>query len=471
MRLRHITYLCLSLLFIFSCKDDTESVTYDQSKDAQIYSFSLAASFYKSEDSIARRQDSILFRAFTAARFAINQVTGTIYNPDSLPYGLKPRKVKLTLTFNEAYGGVSKFEIHVPDSADFYEWNSTDSVDFSKMPVLFRTVAPYSNVKEYKIDLRIHQIDPDTIVWQQMPDFEAEDGKQKVLTLNNTFYAYSLSGSSASLFTTSSANLLWENKALQNFPLSTIIESICIMGNSFFAITEEGDSYSSVDGISWEKQNNGENVLAIYGVLPSTKAEDDLLLVALKQSDGKNYYGTTKDLKTIDVIANVSSSPNDASIQAGFPVKGFSAITNYNRGGHYNLLIVNAGLNADGKDLNSTWLVRKSAEGLEMAPSVKNPFFAGKGTSAFLYNNYLYVLAKVSENGAVKNKLFYSKSWGEIWGAVPGKQATDPAMLVRSEQSVIVDDKNYIWIFGGISKDNAYLKDSWRGRLNKLNVN
>jgi hypothetical protein len=458
-------------LFIPSCDEVTENTIYDSSKDAQIYSFSVTASFYKNSDSTEaaiteRALDSLTSMNLSYARFVINQIDGVIYNVDSLPYGITPKKVKMSVTFNTT-SSISRFEIHVPDSASYYEWNQTDSVDFSKMPIFFRVTAPYGNIKDYRLDLRIHQTDPDTIAWQQLSDFEAADGEQKVLLHNNTFYAYSSDGSSVLLYTADKANpAIWTPHYLSS---PVLLESITVMNDMFFAVSQTGDSYTSADGIAWTKQNNGKTVQAIYGVIPGATPQDDVLLLAVQEADGKLYFGTTADLTSIDIIDKVSEFPNDPSIPAGFPVKGFTSATNSERN-RYKLLIVTAGADANNNDLSTTWLVKKTADGLELtASSYRDSGFKGAGLSAFLYDNSLYVFAPLEKDGAsAVNALYISKSWGDTWTAAPAKQQLPESMEKRAYPSIVVDNENYIWIFGGISETGTPLKDLWKGRLNRL---
>jgi hypothetical protein len=483
MNLRHLTCFCLSLLLVASCKDDvTETVTYDASKDAQIYSFSVAATFYKTSDTTdvgkaIRAKDSIDAARITAARFAIDQLRDVIYNTDSLPYGTTPQKVKMTVAFNSTYG-IGQFEIYVPDSAKYYVWNNSDSIDLSKMPVHFLVTAPqgFPYTKEYRLDLRIHQIDPDTIVWRQQPDFEVEGKAQKVLLHENTFYAYSTpdvpvsSAFYVSLYTADKTNPpTWTQQNLHGLPPNALLESITVMNGTFFAIDGGGSSYTSPDGIIWTKQTNAGNISAIYGVLPGTKEEDDVLLLAVKKSDGKLCFGATKDMVSIDIIDKVSAFPNDPSIQPVFPTSGFSSVTNYNRGLHYNLLMVTAGENNDGEELNTTWLIRKTADGLELTPSSRNSYFKGAGISTFLYDNGLYAFAPLErEDAPTVDALYYSRSWGDRWAKAPDKQQPGEVIPKRTRPSIVADNENYIWIFGGVSKNGVALKDVWKGRLNRL---
>ncbi|MDR1808973.1 MAG: DUF6242 domain-containing protein [Prevotella sp.] len=465
MNFRHLTGFCVGILLAASCADDvTEVVTYDASKDAQIYAFSVAATFYNSSDSTdagkaIRAKDSTDAANITAARFAIDQLRNIIYNPDSLPYGTTPKKVMMTVEYN-ATSGIGQFEIFVPDSAKYYIWNSSDSVDFSQMPVYFRLTAPNGyTTKDYRLDLRIHQIDPDTIIWQRQPDFETLSGKPNVLLHGNTFYAYSSNGLSTLLYTADKASLAWTPQSLQGLPSDLLLESITMMNNAFFAIDNTGNSYTSPDGVSWMQQTNGETVRAIYGVIPAY--QDSVLLLAIEKNDGKRYFGTTSDLTSIAPVDKVSAFPNDPAIQPSFPVKGFSSVTNYNRERqNYNLLIVTAGINNRGEELNTTWLIHKTAEGLEMTPSSRNSVFQGAGISTFLYDSNLYAFAPIG--------LCYSTTWGDRWTTAPDKQQSPEAMPQRTHQSVVADNENYIWIFGGISESGETLKDVWKGRLNRL---
>jgi hypothetical protein len=485
MNLRHLACFCLSLLLVASCKDEvTEVVTYDASKDAQIYTFSVATTFYNSSDTTdagkaIRAKDSIDAVKITAARFVIDQLRGAIYNPDSLPYSTAPQKVKMTVEFNSTYG-IGQFEIYVPDSAKYYVWNNSDSVDLSKMPVHFLITAPDGSTKKgYQLDLRIHRIDPDTIIWRQQPDFEVEGKVQKVLLHENTFYAYStpdVSISSAfyvSLYTADKTNsATWTLQNLQGLQPNALLESITLMNGTFFAIDDDGNSYTSPDGINWTEQTNEKNIGAIYGVIPGTSSQDDALLLAVKNSDGKLYFGATKDMVSIDIIDKVSAFPNDPSIQPAFPTSGFSSVTNYNRGLHYNLLMVTAGENNDDKDLNTIWLIRKTADDLELTPSSRNSYFKGAGISTFLYDNGLYAFAPLErEDAPAINALYCSKSWGDRWAKAPDKQQPGEAIPKRSRPSIVVDNENYIWIFGGVSESGVALKDVWKGRLNSLSAN
>ena len=71
-----------------------------------------------------------------------------------------------------------------------------------------------------------------------------------------------------------------------------------------------------------------------------------------------------------------------------------------------------------------------------------------------------------------KNVLYISeKGNGIAWNLADSLQALPSSFSYRTNASVIVDEKNYIWIFGGTSERQTELTDVWRGRLNRLAVN
>lgn len=467
MRLKYFMCLLISSLVIYSCNDDSEiNYTIGDYTDAQIYSFSVAATHQKVGDSIPRAQDSIRFLVFNKVKFSIDQVKGQIYNPDSLPYGLKLGKVKLTTTFNSTYGA-GKVEVITPDST--YEWNTTDSVDFSKMPIKLRVTSVTalntgsSETKEYDVKVLIHKIDPDVMSWSDMGSLPHAVGLQKVLLVNNEFYSYSVLSGTLSLYKSSASGLSWSSKALSVIPSNVELNSLTYFDGRFLAVSKTGGAYSSVNGESWTSLTNGKEITQIYGVLPGTTEDKDSLLVLVK--NGATYsYGTTKDLSVIVPVSYISGSPGNVAVKTGFPVSGFSSTTNYSRTKSTNMLILVGGVDKNNTELNTTWLIKKSADGVEMGVSSKNPLFAGEGMSLFPYNSKLYVLAN--------SKLYTSDSWGENWEAASVKQALPSSINERSHQSVVTDATNSLWIFGGVSTTitvpTTYFKDIWKGHLNAL---
>lgn len=462
MNIKYIVYLFFGILlpyWFISCDSGSSSYTYEsESKDAQIYSFS----FTGSPDTTAQKGDDKLFEIVNKTKFAINQVSDIIYNPDSMPYGTVLRnKVLPSLSFNPTYGA-GAVEITIPDSLSGFYWNKTDSVDFSKQPISFKvTSADGSNTKIYTIDIRIHRIDPDTITWQKMTSYPAAIGDSKtLLTDKNQFYTYSVRNNSISLYTTNKSAIDWESKPLSGLITADVLpESILLMNSVFYAIDSNGSTYKSNDGESWAKIENGKKLTSIIGIMPGVTRSDDALLVAI-EDDGKYYFGKTKDMASVETVTNLNGSSTNYEIPLNFPHRQSSALPSYSSDKNFRMLLLSGGIDKSGSDVSYTWIVRNVSEGLEVSPFTKNSLYKGAGLSNFFYDDKVYVLAD--------NQFYISETWGDLWYAAPNKQMPDPDMQIRSGQSLIVDAENNIWIFGGISENGTYLNDVWKGRLNKL---
>ena len=134
-------------LFLFSCMDSDE-IEYELSRDCQILSFSL------SNDSIPE---------LTGVTFAIDQLTGYIFNIDSLPYGTKlDEKVICKANLSSA---VMRCQVMQEAIGDTIDWNGEDSLDFSKPVKFVNTLWDGTTTKAYLAWVNIHQVEPDSMVW------------------------------------------------------------------------------------------------------------------------------------------------------------------------------------------------------------------------------------------------------------------------------------------------------------------
>lgn len=100
----------------------------------------------------------------SAYKFYIDQLTGEIYNPDSLPYGCDAAHVLTTVT--SKYSGT--IVLKATDSDDLSYYSSSDSIDFSTP----RAIRAYSNsglyYREYTVRVNVHQEEPDVMKWSQL---------------------------------------------------------------------------------------------------------------------------------------------------------------------------------------------------------------------------------------------------------------------------------------------------------------
>lgn len=98
--------------------------------------------------------------------FTINQVTGEVYNNDSLPYATDITRVVAEFVVN----GVASIYV---DSLDSYEHLlTTDSVDFTSPRKLRIYSEDAEYYKDYIVRINVHQVEPELMVWSKYPAVE-----------------------------------------------------------------------------------------------------------------------------------------------------------------------------------------------------------------------------------------------------------------------------------------------------------
>ncbi|MBK5720598.1 hypothetical protein JGH11_06910 [Dysgonomonas sp. Marseille-P4677] len=458
MKLKQITKLLFAIFIAYglsSCNSDsTDYTTTSASSDAQIYSFKLSAKPYTKEDTVN-------YPVMAKTRFSIDQFKASIYNTDSLPYKTSLRNVYVSLGFGSS--SPSKLQVIYSQPDSIADWNGTDSVDFSRIPKIRVIPANGSTADaiEYSIDLRIHKVDPDTLVWEEIKALEqpATIKRQKTLLVDNkTFYTFSIDSDNKLYLHTADKSTAYNSRvSINGLDAAKIkLESITYFNNHFYAVDSDKKAYvADKNGLNWSQKN--ENIINIVGVLPTTNPVNDVLLVVAEKSDG-TYFARTSDMDNLIY----EESPVAGNVNGDFPISDFTSVTNYDRNNINNCILAATG-GSDGNNL--TWSVQlDDNKALRIASNQKKdvPFKLKNGIVTFLYDGYLFAL--------VENQFYKSASYGSKWIVAPNKEILDSKIPKASKQSIIVDEDNYIWIFGGI-KDvgGASVQFVWRGRLNKLN--
>lgn len=453
MKLKQITKLLFAILIVYglsSCNSDsTDYTATSASSDAQIYSFKISAKPYTKEDTIN-------YPIMANTRFSIDQFKASIYNTDSLPYKTTLRNVYASVGFGSS--SPSKLQVIYPDS--IVDWNGTDSLDFSTVPKIKVTAADGSASIEYSIDVRIHKVDPDTLTWSEIKTLEQASSikKQKTLLIDNkTFYTFSIdTDNKLYLHSADKATAYKPRVAISGLDANKIrLESITYFNNQFYAVDTDNKAYSAdKNGLVWNK--NQDNIVNIVGILPATNSANDILLVIAKSADDL-YLARTSDMNNLVYEKN--------PINENFPTVDFTSATNYDRTNiNSSILAVTGGKDQNNTISNLTWSVQlDDNNAIRVISNQRHSVFAGtKGIVTFLYDSYLYAL--------VNNQFYKSASYGSKWTTAPNKEILDSKIPKASQQSVIVDEDNYIWIFGGIKDTGgASVQSVWRGRLNKLN--
>ena len=437
-------YYCVALLAITftlsSClnSDETEITL---SADAQITSLKLSSS----EDSI---------KALSTVEFSINQVSSAplIFNKDSLPYLFDVEKVLMTITDN----GASGIKLYLSNDSS-YIWNKTDSVMIKKLKQIEVFAQNGKTTKMYTFQLKIHQQDPDTMLWQNVKNnYITAPTAQVTVSNKKQFFTYYTSGSSIKLSTSLVTDgATWTNQVLSGLPQNVVLKSIQNISldsnETWYALDANNNVYTSKDGFNWSQRSTDFPVKTIYGILPSF-TKDSILTVV---KDGTKYkFAKTKDFSSLRVLNE---------IPVGFPVEGVT-FTTVNDPFIYTAkyLIATGGMDINNLTNNSVWLLQENETQITFTSKLLK--FNVTGASLFNYDKKIYMLT--SEDN--KNVFYTSSNYGVFWEKANNKQSLPSGFTKRSNQSVSVDDKNNVWIFGGTSANQTQLTDVWKGRINKL---
>ena len=443
-------YYCLTLLatvfILSSCldSDDDNTVDYDYSSDAQLTSLKLQSN----EDTL---------KVLPSVEFSINQVASApvIFNRDSLPYLFDVKNVSMNVSTNGASG--IKLRLINPDST--YIWDTSDSVEINRLRHIEVYAADGITSKMYTFNLNVHQQDPDTIFWQNVTSNYIDSPTDQVTIANaNSFYTY-YNGSANIALSTSSIDdgETWTKQTVTGLPQNVVFKSI--QNNTFeerevwCALDSDSKVYLSEDGMDWTEQSTDLHVRSIFGKMPSYSTDSVLLVV---EDEGDYKFAKTIDFSTIHVLNKLPE---------GFPVDNFTSTTIKDSLIYTaKYLITTGGEDINGVSNNKVWLLQEN-EGEITHTSIASKFNVA-GSSLFNYDDKIYLMTPEDDD----NVFYTSSNYGMFWKRANSKQSLPSEFIVRENQSVNVDNKNNIWIFGGVSANQAQLVEVWKGRINKLFV-
>ncbi|HUI32313.1 MAG: DUF6242 domain-containing protein [Dysgonamonadaceae bacterium] len=438
-------YYCFTLLattiLLSSCLDSNE-VEYTYSADAQMTSLKISSS----EDSLG---------VLSKVEFSINQVSSApvVFNKDSLPYLFDVENVKMEVTTNGA-SGIKLYLIN-PDSS--YIWNLSDSVKIKKLKQIEIFAQDGKTTKRYTFELRTHQQDPDTIFWQNVKNNYIDLPTDQVTVADkNQFYTYYQTGNAIKLSTSSIEDgTNWTNQVLNGMPQNVLLSSIQTIdfdnNVTWYATDSNNKLYESANGIDWSLKATTYPVKAIYGKLPSF-TKDSILLVL---KDGSDYkFAKTNDFSSLRVLNSVPS---------GFPITAFT-FTSINDPLIYSAkyLIVTGGENDNNFPNRSVWVLQENENKINSISNISE--FNVTGSSLFNYDGKIYLMTSKDN----ENVFYTSINYGIFWEKANSKQSLPAGFTNRTSQSVTVDSKNNIWIFGGKTNNQTQLVEVWKGRINKL---
>lgn len=440
---------CFTFL-LSSCLGDSKFVMdFEVDKNCQITEFSL------STDSVP---------GLAKVKFTIDQLNGLIMNLDSMPYGTVIDKVICNLKYAPYATSVEVFQ---EATGDTVKWSKEDSLDFSK-PVKFVTSSMDGQTKRiYKAFVNIHKMVPDSMPWNKLttellPSAVAEQKTIQIKEGETTYYymyTQSVSGNGYKLYRASESDVLgFEELALTGLPLNNVkLSQITSLNTIYYVPTVEGQLYSSVNGIDWKVVDSELKVKTVLGSLDESKNQAAVLSTIVE--DGNVLKFAAMDQAGQWNIGEV--------VTEDFPVEGFSALS-------VNLMYKSRIVIVGGKSVNNqlhnlSWATMDALSWSKQTDTYKNYFSKRQGTSMTYYDNMIYLIGGIDENGAPQKDIYRSLDYGVTWNLADTLIVLPETYQARGNASILVDKDNFMFIFGGKKAEGQHdLNDVWRGRINRL---
>lgn len=445
---------CFALL-MSSCLGSNDTVT-ELGKDCEILTFTLAS-------------DSV--EGLSSAVFTIDQLNGRIYNTDSLPYGTTLKnKVKCTVRLAST---VAVCQVLQHATGDTIAWNTTDSLDFSK-PVEFKNILwDGTTTKTYVAQVNIHQILPDTMVWETYAENLIDEPvkAEKTIVFGNPgaeyYYMYVQPANSTEnyrLYRSSvSDGKNWTITSLSGLPAGEVaLSQMTEYGSQLYVTTTKGTLYRSSDGQNWTAVSNAPTIKALLGNIKTSTSgtiDEPSALAAIISNNGILEFARMDK-------SQAWSTGN--AIDNTFPISGF-ANTNY-VSNFRNRLIIAGGRDKSGNLLNSTW---STSDGLSWAQltddASKNLFEKQEGASIIQYDGKLFMISGIMEGDTASSRIYWSQDGGVSWSVSDTMAVMPGTFKPRGFTSIYVDQNKFMYLFGGKETNKSNVLDQiWRGRINYL---
>lgn len=409
---------------------------------------------------------SLQYAVFTLVYDSLLQ-DSIIVNLDSLPYETPIDSVSPTFTFMSTSGSYLILRDSLGTGTDTINLTGKDTVDFTRVLSVHNTAENKLATSSYPVKVNVHQVEPKLFHWNMLNAqiYTHSGSVQRTLLYNNSFFFYVSSGLNNYLYT-SSDGVSWTPAALQGLPADIVdLRSLTIFNNSLYYVHENGDMYSSANGVAWSKTaaDNGVNTFV------------NLLFVL----EGKMWATVKNSISNQHYFATTVNGLNwliGESVPSNFPVGDYASLSFASRTKKPKAIVL-GGYSANGTLLRNAWSVERNVynQFKWVDFSLENTSLVSlAGASLVTYDDKLLLFGGMDANDQVI-KPFYIESIDEglTWRAVDTTynelydEKLEISYTPRSYQSVIYEPvSKSIYLFGG--RTTQVYSDVWRGKLNRL---
>lgn len=243
-----------------SCLGSSES---SDTPEAAITSFTMGYYKVRIQDVTVDGLDTVAYVQEGGVMYpmTIDQLSGRIYNTDSLAYGSIVNKVTTSVY------GTGTVGYTYTDSADVtYAWTSYDSIDFTRGLEFVVVSTDGSFTRRYKLELNIHKVFPDSLKWSA-PDtagFPAMTGLSSVIK-SDTLYCFGTGDSGSPIMAFRDVRSGSWSGAVDLSGLPSAWNGQVTFANGVFCTVASGTLYSSENGTSWSSVKSGINSIVKSG--------------------------------------------------------------------------------------------------------------------------------------------------------------------------------------------------------------
>lgn len=366
----------------------------------------------------------------------IDQIQNYIFNKDSLPVASDTIINKFLIKEIRTGGLWLTRKIKGSDKDTIFDYVN-DSIDLTS-PFTFKVYAMDSEIsREYTLDIRVHQQDPDSLVWNKKTlDFDWNKEKSFVNAINNEIFLYTPDQQAFSVKSPNASD--WKEITPNGLDDSNILSIINNQGkDKLYALTAHA-IYESSNGIEWQDLNLGDNIEHILAVT------NDQKLMAIRKKANVLVFDVA-DLETGEWANKGKEVPESFTAQ--------NISTTYYAKSNVVMLMCQPQSEADNtiawmSEFGTDWGKMESTSTEKQCPYFEQPHLIH-------YNNMFYAF------GGDYSTIYESIN-GIDWSIVKTKFLLPPEFKDLKNCALTIDANNYIWV--NWQSSNSL----WRGRLNKF---
>lgn len=256
----------VSALLLTSClsSNDEEVVYYE---DTAVTAFSLGTLKITYHTTAS---DGVTDSTYTSTldcssyKFYIDQLSQTIYNPDSLPVGIDPSAALATVTTKNS--GTAVLNLYSKSGADSLAYySSNDSIDFTN-PVRLRVYNMMGTAyREYTVHVNVHKESGDEFSWKATDAGLSTLASRRFVNAGSTFYLFGQSGDNTVGYCRKDG-AAWSALTMATTLDADAYKNVIAQGTTLYTLSDN-HILTSADGQTW---TNVAEVPAIKQLLGAT---------------------------------------------------------------------------------------------------------------------------------------------------------------------------------------------------------